>query len=247
MIWLSGPPRSGTTMLSLMLAGGGYLPECTAITEIFRLYQYFAANPDPRYRAILGEPPKMRDKFRRVMDILLEGLPSSAVLKDPNLCLYLNSLAELRTHARVIIVIRDPREVIASFMEVRRKQGAGTTVAEAINVVMPHYIAIEQTSAIPGLEALIIKYADVVVRDPDTIRRIESFAGKPVSLDAESGYAFDRSDAFISDLYGKPVSGTRLGAYAGQLTVHEISEVENAFAGIIARNFPELIPTFSRR
>ena len=145
MIWISGPPRSGTTMLNLMISGDKYLPECTIITEFLRLYSLCKNDPDPRYKTFMGGDGVLEKTFAEILKFAMRGVAKDAVLKDPNLCLYLPEWQEFFPQDRMVIIIRDPRDAVGSMLAVLRRTNADATVRQAIDVVAPHFFQIEKT------------------------------------------------------------------------------------------------------
>lgn len=236
MIWISGPPRSGTTMLNLMLSGRSYLPECTALTEFIRLYSLWKSDSDPRYKTFMGECKALTCSFSDIMSVCLRRMPNTAILKDPNLCLYIREWGELFPDDRMVIIIRDPRDVVSSMLTVLRKTNPSADVNQAIDVVAPHFFQIEKDVEAAN-NILVVRYEDVALGRQDVLNSVKSFTGVTLSSNYESAYEFDRDDSFITGLFGKPVSDERIGVHKALLNESELNRVYEIFCGIIDRRF----------
>lgn len=226
-------------MLNFAIAGDRYLPECTIITEFVRLYSVCVNDTDRRFKAFFGERAAAKEKFSAILKTALSGTPDDAVLKDPNLCLYLNEWRELFPNDRAVIIIRDPRDVVSSMLQVLRKTNPGAKVRQAIDAVAPHFFEIDRAD-LQTDKILTVRYEDIVSSKRGTINVLSGFLGRPLSTMHQSSYKFDQSDPFFSNLYGKPVVSERIGCYKTQLTQVELREVVNVYSGIISRYFPDL-------
>lgn len=238
MIWISGPPRSGTTMLNFIVAGDEYLPECTIITELVRLYSVCMNDDDQRFKTFMGEGDELKKKFSAILRTALSGIPENAVLKDPNICLYLSAWRELFPADRMIIIIRDPRDTVSSMLQVLRKTNQKATVRQAIEVVAPHYFEVDR-AALRTEKLIMVRYEDVSSLDTGTMRLLSEFVNRQLSTAREITYNFNSNDPFYSPLYGKPVVNEQVGSYKTRLTQAETREIMDVFSGIISRFFAD--------
>ena len=223
-------------MLTLMLSGRSYLPECTALTEFIRLYSLWKIDKDPRYKTFMGEGKALTGNFSDIISVCLRHLPNTAILKDPNLCLYIREWRELFPHDRMIIIIRDPRDVVSSMLTVLRRTNPSADVNQAIDVVAPHFFQIEKDVETAN-NIVVVRYEDVALGRQDVLTFVRSFTGVNLSTNYESAYEFDRNDSFITRLFGKPVSDERIGAHKALLNESELNKVCEIFCGIIERRF----------
>ena len=137
MLWISGPPRSGTTMLNFMLAGRRYLPECTIITRFIDLYALCKNESDPRYKTFMGEGAALKRDFENIINTSLRDTPKDAVLKDPYLCLYFQEWRDLFPNEPMIVIIRNPLDAVTSMLGVLRRTNANAEVTRAIDPKAP--------------------------------------------------------------------------------------------------------------
>ena len=252
MIWISGPPRSGTTMVNVLIAGEAYLPECTIVTQLIKLYAISKTDSDPRFRAFMGEGDSLTQNFRDLIDVSLRGLPDDAVLKDPYLTLHLKEWRDLFRDDRMIVVVRDPRDVVGSMLTVLRKEKPRANVAEAVDFIAPFYSEIDKVrrTAMPNL--LFFRYEDLVGRAPDEVRKLGEFVGRDLSVSEED---FSRrqslSQRYVQPLplefYGRPVTDERIGAYADVLTDAEIKVVADRFADALDTWYADRVGNEFRR
>src|SRR5579871_6045341 len=185
MLWISGPPRSGTTMMNLILSGPDYAPECTIVTEFIRLYSICKNDPDPRYQMYMGSGAVLRSSFVETLKIATRQLPDTAVLKDPNICLYTNEWRDLFPQDRMVVVIRDPRDVVSSMLTVLRRKNPNADVSSAIEAVAPHFFQIEKC-AVGVRDIFVIRYEDVVLGAKQALTALTSFVGHELALTYES-------------------------------------------------------------
>jgi hypothetical protein len=222
-------------MVNVLIAGESYLPECTVVTQLIKLYAISKTDSDPRFRAFMGEGDDLAKNFRDMIDVSLRRLPHDAVLKDPYLTLNLKDWRDLFKEDRMIVVVRDPRDVVSSMLTVLRKERAKANVAEAVDFIAPFYSEIEKIrrTAMPNL--LFVRYEDLVGRAPDAMKKLSDFVGRDLNVSGEessvdSPYLKDTSNPYHSKLYGRPVTDERIGAYADTLTEGELKVVQDKLA-----------------
>lgn len=236
MIWISGPPRSGTTMLNIIVSGQEYLHECTIVTEFIRLYSICRNDPDPRYKVYMGSGHELMSNFREILKTSLRRLADTAVLKDPNLCLYLREWQEFFPRDRMIVAIRDPRDVVASMLAVLRKSKPLAEVHQAIGVVAPHFFEIEKVAeSIENL--LVVRYEDIVSKEEDTLNVLREFTGRELTFVPGLEDRFDQQNPFHTELFGCELSKKQIGSFRYRLTKDEIETVERLFWNILAKRF----------
>jgi len=132
--FLVGPPRSGTTLLSLVLSkvpGVRVPPELWVALSAYRVFHSLNAVSDPASDRVLAEVALrealsdeertrlvagfLRDAYRRVARRY--GNPSLLIDKTPRYYKILDFLAELLPGARFLLMVRHPLDVAASHKE----------------------------------------------------------------------------------------------------------------------------------
>jgi Sulfotransferase family len=130
-IWIFGSPRSGTTWLASMLAG---LPRCDwwqepLVGALFGDF-YDSRNGDNRGDNFILAPGHRKLWIRAIRALVLEGAAARfpelspdgfLVIKEPHGCLGAGFLAEALPESRMVLLLRDPRDVVSSNLDSQRE------------------------------------------------------------------------------------------------------------------------------
>lgn len=134
MVWIFGSGRSGSTWLRSMM---GEMRDHRIWEEpmVGRLFgEFYARSPKENLRSrhfIMGEPIR-RGWIKSVRNFVLDGAENSnpgldageyLVVKEPNGSVGAPLLMEALPESRMIFLIRDPRDVVASVLDAARKGG----------------------------------------------------------------------------------------------------------------------------
>ena len=129
-VWIFGTGRSGSTWLGSMMGG---LDGCAMWNEplvgnLFGNFHYFrVGGRKPGRQYILGEPYK-ETWLRPMRDLVLGGAAARfpelmeggyLIIKEPNGSIGSPLLMEALPESRMIFLLRDPRDVVASSMDAR--------------------------------------------------------------------------------------------------------------------------------
>lgn len=238
--FVTGAPRSGTTLIQRMLLDKDEtfqgFPECTYLTREIALYHQWTRHPDrTRFAAYFGSTEKARVLFRKVGDIfidhLTEGLAhrNELVLKDPELVSLLPALRELFQEAGIVIVMRDPMDVLASLKDVLRRAGRPWNFANELAALAQVLAGIDSFVERHDRRTIVVRYEDITRRDPRAVARLEAFIGRPLSWSSHNDWV-DKADPFYVPTYGQAVTGGRIGRFVEALTRQEIDAASAAFA-----------------
>ena len=249
LVFVAGPPRSGTTWLNREIcdrAGwSGFLPECTFLTQQIALYSRTRHYGEPkRFAAYFGTAENLasvyRPILRQMLDLVrnLNDCPDGDVLllKDPELSLYLQDLGDVLPDHRLICIVRDPRDVIASVKNVSARKKEAWDIKATCARIFSYYDGIRKYRALGSRTALFVRYEDLV---GGTLDQVRAFLGQATDTDAAraNGGAveawLDPSDPYFSELHLKPTTQQKVGSYKTILTKREIEEVEAVFSGVM--------------
>ena len=223
-------------MLNVIMSGQNYFPECTIVTEFLRLYSVCKNDPDPRYKVYMGSGHELKSNFAEILNSSVRRLADTIILKDPNLCLYIPEWQEFFPRDRMVLTIRDPRDVVASMLAVLRKTNPRADVRQAIDIVAPHFFEIEKVAG--GIDnLLVVRYEDIVRKRGNTLDLLRTFTERELNLMPDLEDRFDKQNPFHTDLFGRTLSEERIGAFREALTEDEIETVWSIFCGIIDRRF----------
>lgn len=175
------------------------------------------------------------------------------VLKEPHLTMLFPEIYELVSDTKFLIIVRDPRDTIASMIEVGERlasqgyQDIFTTIftTRDIKQLCNHYKSFYAPSIhyqIPDFQnqLLYIKY-ELLVNNPESeIDRLKSFTGltlnkfnqKATWQNSQIDFSATSPDynPWYTELYGKAISATQVNRYHQILTETEISTIEQECA-----------------
>lgn len=189
-LFLIGTQRSGTTLLCRML---------TAHRDIFiknelpvrSVFETGLTKEGIRENISLH----IKARYGKNLDDLMSSEGKSVWgLKDPELTHYLTELKSFLPEARFILITRDPRAVVNSYME--NKWGLGTNAYTGAlrwrNEIMTQ---LEFEAELPK-EVLRIRYEDLVVNQQATLETVCEFIDAPFD---HAMLAFDQQKSFIRE------------------------------------------------
>jgi hypothetical protein len=134
MVWIFGSGRSGSTWLRSMMGemGGHRVWDEPMVGRLFG--EFYARAPQENSRSadfILGEPIR-KGWTRSIRNFVLDGASYSnprlrtddyLVIKEPNGSVGAALLMEALPESRMILLVRDPRDVVASVLDAAREGG----------------------------------------------------------------------------------------------------------------------------
>ena len=230
-LFLVGTQRSGTTLLCRML---------TAHRDIF------IKNELPVRRVF--KPGLTRESIRENISEHIKGRYGKNLdelmafegksvwgLKDPELTHYLADLKSFLPEARFIIITRDSRAVVNSYME--NKWGLGTnayTGALRWRDEILTQLAFE--AELPD-KVLRIRYEDLVVKQQATLEKVCQFIEAPFD---DAMLSYDQQKSFIREgrenaNTGRALDESLARKWKDKLSNHEIAVVDSVCRDVMAR------------
>lgn len=193
-ILVVGAPRSGTTWLQRMLLS---LPACCGGQESHALCTIAKVLADFDRKAAMERPhglgaylrreellEEMRSLWVRVMTPAIDAAPQATRLveKTPDHSMHLDLADELFPRSRVVHLVRDPRDVVASLLAAsRRSWGAGWAPATPRAAVARWLECVEHaenSGARLGTERFMrVRYEDLRANPRSVLRAIATFIG----------------------------------------------------------------------
>jgi hypothetical protein len=182
------------------------------------------------------------------------------VLKSPELTGSFPLLAAWLPRARFVMSLRDPRDTIASMLDVAERHRsedvrsalteAGRDMARLTGLYTSYYSSC--FAGLGGMEGriFVLRYEDLVREPQPILDALSTFTGLKISAEAltgehpESGYFNEQQrkksaffDGFWSPLYKQGLSAKRVGRYQDLLSPAEISAIQHHGA-----TFNRLVP-----
>lgn len=246
-IWVSGLPRSGTTWFARELSTAldtVFLPECSFLTKQCVLHRDTRLYSDAqRFDAYLGSQEALQKLYSRALreQIFLArtvaSVPKSrhVVLKDPLLSEVIEELELLFPDHLHYAVIREPLDVVASLKRVHMRKGLDWTVESAFRMVRDGKYGILRAYERSTEYTKFIFYESIVSQSEFPLAQLglETPTGRRKARSRVSNdikQKLDSSDPFFSELYFRPTTSERIGAWKAELTTHEAHQVREEFA-----------------
>lgn len=268
-LFVGGSQRSGTTLLQTILCQDDtvnpLVPEAKYLRHLVAAYRFgkqtFASETHAYFRDLQGYVQFNRN----LVSLMLEqarALYAGAThlcLREPHLTQYFPELYELLPDVRFICIVRDPRDVIASMVEVGMRLAqdglAGDAMARLFTSrrmtdLSAHYLSFYAPAVrynVQGFRARcpFIRYEDLVERPAEFLGRLRELTGLALAdydparapdtgqVDYQRAGHYQR--AWNSALYTSKVEDSRIGRYRDVLTHEEVAEVERCCAEFMRR------------
>jgi hypothetical protein len=178
----------------------------------------------------------------------------SLVLKEPHLTLYFPALAELLPEAKFVVMVRDPRDAIASMRDVGQRlaaAGSGHTLAQAnLQRLVRQFRSFYRPCLRHEHDCLegrlrFVRYEDVVSRPADVIAELAAFTG--LNLDQADpaepwkrllrpmNAPHERQKPWRTPLHGGPLVADSVGRYRKVLSPKEVQAINRALGKFCER------------
>ncbi|MBV9860262.1 MAG: sulfotransferase [Alphaproteobacteria bacterium] len=240
-LFVGGPPRTGTTLVHALVCTAeetnGFISECSYFTrlvsalasglDLFEVHTryYFDSREELTFRLsniIIDELTYIHRKLDR---------PRILILKDPFLTLYFPLLAKVLPNAAFIVCVRDPRDTIASRIEVTRRDKPGSRITSAkLTELCCEYVNIYQ-QILRNLDLFrgrlqFVGYEELL--NPKTLLALQKLGLSKINPDNlwNDGITNINESPHIDNpwstpLYGKQISSSSIGRYRSVLSRHQ--------------------------
>ena len=272
MIWIFGSGRSGSTWLRSMM---GEMNDHRFWEEpmVGRLFgEFYARAPNENLRSahfIMGDPIR-KEWIRSIRNFVLDGASYSnprlgaedyLVIKEPNGSIGAPLLMEALPESRMILLVRDPRDVVASVLDAARREG-WLYEQRAEDTARQRKMADKNPDAFVGKRAetyrqgvenaklaydahkgpkVLVRYEDLRADALGEMRRIYSSLGIPVDerdlSEAVEKHAWENVPEEEKG-EGKFYRKATPGAWTEDLTTEQARIVERATAALLKEFYP---------
>lgn len=271
-IFVGGSQRSGTTLLAQSLCSGEetnpYFGESGSLRILMQLHRHMTVRFDEETVFSFGTRERKEAYVATCVNSFLQETlaaqspATSLVLKEPHLTMFFPSLWLLVPSAKFVIVVRDPRDIVASMLRVGEKlqeqgeqhlfnSGDIVKIAESIP---PFYLpSLRFGKENPAFRKAVryVKYETFLAEPNAIMDDLRKFTGLSTEkFDPAAGPARvhatatqkasnnDRLAPWITEaMNGQPLDTTNIGKHTEMLTKSQIRAVEEAI--------PDLMKKFS--
>jgi hypothetical protein len=256
---VTGAQRSGTTLLQTLLANAlrtPVLPEAHSLRDLLACH----ARADESWlkaEAFFGARADLDAQFRgfacRHIDHLMaiHDHPPMLVLKDPGFLDLLASLRRLLPETPLVISLRDPRDIAASFIEIgQRQSAAGEVRTKYARRDLAHMLrklgsshgqllGADGAAARLGRHTAIVHYEQLTAAPEAELSRLGRALDLPLrSIDLEAlawlGRERRHQESWVTPLEEHRPSTRHVGRFRSLLTPAEIRRIEQHEAAFMA-------------
>lgn len=189
--------------------------------ELFHYHRQLAEEYLERFRAKFGPGTRL-------------------VLKCPGYSKFFPRVVKLLPDTQFVLIVRDTLDIVASQLEVGKKQleNSGTTDYPRDNIpfitarVNSIYFPILQNRSVFGDKLIIVKYENFVSK-VSALERLSKLLNLPDLIDVARGYEAglrnfesDSDEAHFSEYWAQDLTESRIGRHREILTPHEIETVK---------------------
>ena len=257
-IFVGGSQRAGTSIAQQILCqhpdANPYVFEASFLRQLVCCYSGARNNFNQNHVSYFGDVQSLRNFNSGVVHAFLEqvqarlGNQRHLILKEPHLTLVWPYLFELVPEALFLMIVRDPRDAIASMVQVGERQKSAGQNYEFVHRDMPqlcrHFLSFyEPAFAVKDKQfrqQLAVVHYEELVNDPaQMLRDIATFTS--ISFDQidtgqtpDPGYVQHETTAksamyspWMTEVSFQKLSKTRVGNFRNVLTPVEVTQVED--------------------
>lgn len=252
---IGGAQRSGTTLTQTLIANAlpnaPLLPEAHIPHDLLRSWKR-AKSQWTKTSQFYENKGDALHYFQSAMTMHLNDVAARysaaeyLVLKDPNFVDALPEIVELIPAASILVCVRDPRDIVASFIKIgqrdtERKQTTRYSRREISFIcrkINASYRAIIECDIPPSVS--LVRYEDIVTYPADTLRRLANETGLPLNpyrADSltwlEDEYRHQKT--WQTELEGGPPTPRSVGSFRQSLGYFERAQIQRSCDLLIAK------------
>ena len=260
-VLIGGAMRSGTTVIHRSLCtaenSNPYISESWFLSDIMRLYRWNLRRYNVRHADQFGDMRNFQEliwlNFRQYLSLVSVKYndPEKLILKHPELTYYFHELSKHFNSFKFIVIVRDPRDVIASITRVAERHLENRILSPQTGLVdigkhcdnyAAYYADVIKNLGDFDKRLIFVKYEDFMSEPDVQLQRVGQFTGARYDVDRAKQFLpehasspnFDKeqrekdpfSGAFWSDSYTQSLSTDRIGRYREVLNEEQVNEIE---------------------
>lgn len=263
-ILIGGSMRSGTTLLNRILcAAPGVNPmlgECQYISGLLDQHAYLARRHAVLLKDYFDSPAAYDAHMRGLVADFLDRAAArhpapTLVLKTPEITRHIPTLADWFPDLRFVVMMRDPRDVIASILDVADRHRAagsaspllayGRDMRRLADLVLSYYAPLAEAGERLIGRVFVQRYEALVSDPAAALPPLAAFTGLalepahlaavPEAMRAAGLQAVQRDGfvrGFVTPLMSEAPSATQVGRHRTRLAAAEIAAIEARCAGL---------------
>ena len=244
--FVGGYLRTGTTLLQSILCSGvntnPMIGESVYLRGILESYNTCLATFDDNSHSYFDDREDLQKFCAAQMNAFFEktrtrhGNPQHLILKHPYLTPTFPIFYELNPEIKFIIILRDPRDSVASAMVAKSKGAEQFKNKSAVQVAQEINFFFEQCVNCPDVNfhknTIYLKYERLVSDPTPTIETLQNFLGidlsefNPHAENADLERVRSSENPFHTELYGKAISNKSIGKYKNVLSGSDVEQIE---------------------
>jgi len=258
---VGGAARCGTTLVQSIFCSdpeiNPLVPEAVPIHHLLDSCRKTLANLELFPGSYFLDSNQVKAFYAKALSDMLDGFRKylkckKLCLKEPALTPFFPLLEELlKDRVRFVCMVRDPRDAVASMLvwgDKMAKVGKDHFFQQRHIFDISEYYMKPFAVFLNGNEkicskTLFLRYEDLVTSPGRCVETIRSFSGLGLcDYDQQQDWAEGKIDfadqeiplrAAITELYGKPISRSRIGTFQNSLSDSEIQAVERTCKSVI--------------
>lgn len=258
LVIISGPRRSGTTLLNAICCSDQRAnelgQEAQVLTRLVEAYKWAKTNFDSFGLSYFESKEALKRQYRELVNNFVRAMASHAthsyvlILKNPEFALVQTELGELLPDACYLSIFRNPKDQICSELEVigRRNQKKIYATRELISSLCNSYNEyarpiLDASKLRPG-SIHFINYEDLVTDFTSSLSSINLFCGLHLNIspnecwERTSAHAGLHATPSASKKFGRPISKSSIGRFEAELPLAEQDFIDD----FVCNNLPEL-------
>ena len=256
-ILIGGAQRSGTTIFQTLLVSAlqstPILPESHILYDLLFAYQKATSSHWSKTLSFYSTRQQLATFFRSVVEQHIHDITAQyegaeyLVLKNPNFVRVLEEAKELLPGVQHMVCVRDPRDIVASFVKIGQRQterGIVTHYSKRNLDFICRKITTSYQSVLADStpdDVAVISYEKLVTDAKCELRRVATYTGLPLYVDAIEGAHWLKeeyrhlAEGWVTGLEGLPPTPESVRNYQTLLTNEEVGFVEQQCRELMAR------------